>query len=356
VAGNELDWLEKMLRSGVVRAVSACREYDPGGVARSTERRNLCAKYSVDYREYEDSLMLPIGSVCKPDGSAYLVYGPYARRWHEIFESREWFVAGNTLPKIQWLPSRQEDFPSRESLDIEQFFESVRLDMPHNPDWTCYADRRDRVDDPNGTTSLSVALRLGAVGPRECAILAKKQSTTLLGELVWREFFTMLLSRFPASAHTEFREKYRGIAWSQDSEMLDAWQEGKTGFPLVDAGMRELAATGHMHNRIRMLTANVATKLLRLDWRLGERVFAEQLLDYDSAINLGNWQWSAGTGADAAPYFRVFNPEVQRAKFDPLGEYVRKWLPENSPGSYPLPIVDYRRSRGEYLEWWKSQT
>jgi deoxyribodipyrimidine photo-lyase len=355
-AGDTLAYLAPLLASGRVRAVFANRLHEPCAEERAADIARVCTRHGAEYREYHDATVFAPETISKPDGGAYTVYTPYARRWREAYHAASPRLAPDLLGIVRWQVGGIPAFPSAESLGIEPSAAPVPRSVPEDFDWAGYADRRDDILDPHGTSGLSVALALGTVGIRELAHAAAARSDAYLGELVWREFFHMLLSRFPASAHAEFQTRYRGIPWSRDEWHFAAWRDGATGYPLVDAAMRELVATGRMHNRLRMLSANFATRLLRLDWRLCERYFAQSLLDYDPAANIGNWQWSAGTGADAAPYFRVFNPATQFSKYDPHSEYVKKWIPEYGTHAYASPIVDYASARAEYLAWWKSVT
>ena len=214
-----------------------------------------------------------------------------------------------------------------------------------------YAEVRDFPALEHGTTHWGLHLRFGTISVRQAARTAAS-SEVLLGELIWREFFAQVLWHRPDSAHLSFRAEGERIAWRHHEAEILAWQEGRTGYPLVDAGMRELLATGHMHNRARMVTASFLTKHLLTHWAIGERHFAKHLLDFDLASNAGNWQWAAGTGCDAAPYFRVFHPERQRERFDPEGIYVRRWVPEYGTPAYPAPLVEHTAARSRVLAAW----
>ena len=205
----------------------------------------------------------------------------------------------------------------------------------------------------SGTSHLGVHFRFGTISIREKARKAMELSDVFLNELIWRDFYAMILSNFPYVAHRAFRPEYDAITWRQDEAGFKKWCEGKTGYPIVDAGMRELKATGYMHNRVRMIVASFLTKHLLIDWRLGEAWFAEQLLDFDLASNNGGWQWAAGSGTDAAPYFRIFNPTEQQKKFDPDLRYIRKWVPEYGSPAYPSPMVDHKIARERCLETYK---
>ena len=197
-------------------------------------------------------------------------------------------------------------------------------------------------------------IRFGTVSIRKLIQIAFKKNDTWLNELIWREFYQMILWHFPEVVTNSFKPEYDRIEWRNDSKEFKAWCEGNTGYPIVDAGMRELNQTGFMHNRVRMVTASFLTKHLLIDWRWGEAYFAKRLLDYDLASNNGGWQWAAGSGCDAAPYFRVFNPQLQAEKFDPRNEYIDKWIPERNAPEYPKPIVDHKLARDRALKAYKA--
>jgi deoxyribodipyrimidine photo-lyase len=217
-----------------------------------------------------------------------------------------------------------------------------------------YANHRD-FPAQKGTSKLSVHLRFGTVSIRELVREARGLSETWLNELIWREFYQMILWNFPQVVHKAFKPAYDLIEWRNDSDSFNRWCEGKTGYPIVDAGMRELLATGFMHNRVRMIVASFLTKHLLIDWRWGEAWFARKLMDFELASNNGGWQWAAGCGCDAAPYFRVFSPALQTEKFDPQAEYIRRWIPEiNDPFAYPKPIVDHKMARERALSTYKA--
>ena len=217
-----------------------------------------------------------------------------------------------------------------------------------------YPDTRNFPANEQGTSKLSVHLRFGTVSVRKMVQLALETNEQFLNELIWREFFMMILCHFPKVVNQSFKPKYDEIKWRNNETEFAAWCEGKTGYPLVDAGMRELNTTGLMHNRVRMVVASFLVKHLLIDWRWGEAYFAQKLLDYDLSANNGNWQWAAGCGCDAAPYFRVFNPTEQTKKFDAQLKYIRKWVPEFDKLNYPTPVVEHSFARNRVLEVFKS--
>jgi deoxyribodipyrimidine photo-lyase len=213
-----------------------------------------------------------------------------------------------------------------------------------------YHKTRDYPADENGTSQLGIHLRFGTISIRNLVKKVKERNSVFLSELVWREFFMMILHHHPRVVNEPYKEKYKNIAWINDKSAFKKWCEGMTGYPMVDAGMRQLNETGYMHNRVRMITASFLTKHLLIDWRWGERYFAEKLLDFELSANNGNWQWAAGCGCDAAPYFRIFNPTTQIKKFDPDHRYIKKWIPEYKKPDYPEPLVDHKFARERALE------
>jgi deoxyribodipyrimidine photo-lyase len=215
-----------------------------------------------------------------------------------------------------------------------------------------YQERRN-FPSQNGTSRIGLHLRFGTISIRYVVNKAIKSSETYLNELIWRDFYQMLIYHFPHSAKNSFRKEYDLIEWNKDMNHFKKWCDGKTGYPIVDAGMRELNQTGHMHNRVRMIVASFLTKHLLIDWRLGETYFASKLLDYELASNIGGWQWASGSGCDAAPYFRIFNPTTQQQKFDKEMKYIKKWVPEINSPDYPDPIVDHKMARERALERYK---
>jgi deoxyribodipyrimidine photo-lyase len=232
-------------------------------------------------------------------------------------------------------------------------FQSARVAFPES-NWDAnrikqYAKQRD-LPGVAGTSRLGVHLRFGTISVRQLALETAPLSESFLNELIWRDFYHMILWHFPQIVHQSFKPDYDRIAWRNNEAEFTAWCEGRTGYPIVDAGMRELNETGYMHNRVRMIVASFLTKHLLIDWRWGEAYFAKKLLDFDLAANNGGWQWAAGSGCDAAPYFRVFNPYLQTKKFDPELLYIRKWVPEWEELTYPAPIVVHEEARKRCLE------
>jgi deoxyribodipyrimidine photo-lyase len=327
-------------------------DYEPLAINRDNEVGEFLSSQGISVHSFKDQVIFEKDEVVKSDGSPYTVYTPYMKKWKSK-------INDFNLPHYpcekhfsNFYKSSPEKIPSLEELG----FKGMREGFPSKAiDEALLRNYQKTRDYPgiNGTSRLSVHLRFGTVSIRELVRTAMNLNETWLQELIWREFFMMILYHFPHVVDTPFREKYQKIKWYNDKEEFRKWREGKTGFPIVDAGMRELNATGYMHNRVRMIAANFLTKLLLIDWLWGERYFAEKLLDYELSSNNGNWQWAAGCGCDAAPYFRIFNPDTQMKKFDPELKYVKKWVPEYGTDSYVKPMIDYKSSRQRALMVYK---
>jgi deoxyribodipyrimidine photo-lyase len=286
----------------------------------------------------------------KDDGTPYTIYTPYSKKWKTVVE--DFYLKSYPVEKYFHNFYKQEPagIPSLADIGFQKTCElfpakQIRQDILQH-----YKERRD-YPAMRGTSRLSVHLRFGTISIRELARIAQQTSETFLNELIWRDFYQMILWQFPHVRKGEScKREFDRIKWRNNEKEFEAWCEGKTGYPIVDAGMRELNATGFMHNRVRMITASFLTKHLLIDWRWGEAYFAKKLLDYDYASNNGGWQWAAGTGCDAAPYFRVFNPTLQTEKFDKDLQYIKKWVPELNSFDYPKPIVEHDFARKRALK------
>lgn len=335
-----------------VKAVYTNHDYEPYGRSRDEAVANILKAKGISFRSFKDMVVFERSEVMKGDGTPYTIFTPYSRKWKESFEQsipREFSIKSllGNLKKCKPLP-----FPSLEELG----FARSTLAIPERKIPTsiirAYARQRDFPGIPS-TTRLGVHLRFGTVSIRKLVKLAREKSETWLNELIWREFYHMILWHFPHVVERAFKPAYDRIQWINNPDEFKRWCEGQTGYPLVDAGMRELNTTGFMHNRVRMVTASFLTKHLLIDWRWGEAYFAGKLLDFDLAANNGGWQWAAGTGCDAAPYFRVFNPSAQAEKFDPNLRYIRQWVPELGTPAYPRPMVDHAFARQRALDVYK---
>jgi deoxyribodipyrimidine photo-lyase len=343
-----------VLKTYKIAAVYTNHDYEPYAKTRDKQVANLLKDKQIPFHTYKDQVIFDRDEVLKPDGTPYTVYTPYQRKWYATLTPfyLKAYPVNKYLHQLHKTPHAA--LPSLKDIG---FIKSKRAfpakhyeDVIHD-----YAEKRD-IPGIKGTSHIGLHLRFGTVSIREAAGKAYKAADkTWLNELIWREFFMMILDHFPETASHAFKSRYDHIKWDNNEELFEAWCEGQTGFPLVDAGMRELNATGFMHNRVRMIVAGFLSKDLLIDWRWGEHYFARNLLDYEMASNVGNWQWVAGSGTDAAPYFRIFNPDAQLKKFDPKLEYIKKWVPEYADSSkYPKPIIDHAFARERCLKVFKA--
>jgi deoxyribodipyrimidine photo-lyase len=334
-------------------SVYANHDYEPYALERDTAIATILSQKGIPFKTFKDQVIFEKNEIVKQDGSPYTIYTPYSRKWKEklnafyikSYPSERKF---KNLGKIKPLP-----FPTLKDLGFESTGSKFPMRVIKTSIIKQYHQQRDfpAVD---GTTRLSVHLRFGTVSIRKLVQLAIKENETWLNELIWREFYQMILWHYPAVVSKSFKPAYDHIEWRNAEKEFMMWCEGKTGYPIVDAGMRELQTTGFMHNRVRMIAASFLTKHLLIDWRWGEAYFAKKLLDYELASNNGGWQWAAGSGSDAVPYFRIFNPFIQAKKFDPEMKYIRKWIPELTSGDYPSPIVDHKMARERALKTYKA--
>lgn len=334
-----------------VNAVYTNRDYEPYARERDLALEKLLAANGAAFHTYKDHVIFDRDEVLKDDGTPYTVFTPYSKRWKAALTP--FFLSSYPAEKYygNFLQRGTGSFPALESIGFEKssdMFPAKRI-----PDDVIrhYSERRDYPGLTHGTSRMGVHLRFGTVSIRELARHAQQLNETYLNELIWREFYQMILWHFPKVGKGQsFKAAYDRIPWQNNEAHFERWCNGTTGYPIVDAGMRELNATGFMHNRVRMITASFLVKHLLIDWRWGEAYFSAKLLDYDLAANNGGWQWAAGSGCDAAPYFRVFNPYLQTEKFDKKLEYVKKWVPEFQEFSYPEPIVVHEEARKRALE------
>ncbi|PIE97590.1 MAG: deoxyribodipyrimidine photolyase [Treponema sp.] len=348
--GNVLEVWKNILNEFNVRAVYANEDYEPYAIMRDKSISDLLLTHNILFKLCKDQVIFAKNEVLKNDGTPYTVFTPYKNKWMSIFQTialKEYnTIIKNDLNFFKYPFQVEYNFPSREEfgfLKSEIKVKDYKLDNLEN-----YKGIRD-FPALNGTSYLSVHLRFGTVSIRKI-IKSIMHNEAFLSELIWREFFMQILFHFPSVAHASFKKKYDAIQWRNNREEFEKWKNGKTGYLLVDAGMRELNKTGYMHNRVRMVVASFLCKHLLIDWRWGEKYFAEKLLDFDLCANNGNWQWAAGTGCDAAPYFRVFNPSMQLKKFDSNFEYIKRWVPEFNTPSYPAPIVEHKVARERCLK------
>lgn len=345
--GNPLEIFKMLLEEFDVQAVFCNRDYEPQAIKRDTEMHHFFSEQNIPFKAYKDQVIFDKNEVLKNDGTPYTVYTPYSKKW------KERLMAEHYKPyQTDFLNFLKQDFKEIHSLKeigfekTDMIFETPKLDISIIKEYDKYRD----YPALQGTTQLGIALRFGTISVRKCVAFALEHNQTWLNELIWREFFMQILYHFPKVENQSFKAKYDAIQWRNDERKFEQWCDGKTGYPIVDAGMRQLNETGYMHNRVRMIVASFLCKHLLIDWRWGEAYFAQKLNDYDLSANNGNWQWAAGSGCDAAPYFRVFNPTTQTEKFDKDLAYIKKWLPEFGTEKYPKPIVEHSAARERALK------
>ncbi len=335
-----------------IKNVYTNEDYEPYARERDDLIHDFLKSKDVGFIHVKDQVIFGPEEIMNEQGQPYKVFTPYKNKWREKLKSSDY---GQIDSESNLSNLYKTEIKSPMSLDSLGFKETS-IEIPEAKfDKEIISQYQQKRNFPaiRSTTRLSVHLRHGTVSVREAVSRGLNLSDTWLNELVWREFYMMVLYHWPQVVDQAFKPEYDKIEWLNDESVFKAWCEGKTGYPIVDAGMRELNATGFMHNRVRMITSSFLSKMLLIDWRWGERYFAEKLLDYELSSNNGGWQWAAGTGTDAQPYFRIFNPYTQTEKFDKDEKYLRKWIPELDSDDYPDPIIDYKMARERALETYK---
>jgi deoxyribodipyrimidine photo-lyase len=343
----------RLIKEYHITAVYTNHDYEPYAINRDDQVKRMLKDKDIPFHTFKDQVIFEKDEILTQSGKPYTVYTPYQKKWQEqlTVEILSPFPSENLLENlytgpIKVMPELQDIGFKKSGLDFpgKELSENIISEY----------DQKRNFPGINGTSRLGIHLRFGTVSIRQLVRSAMELNDTWLSELIWREFFMMILSQYPHVVDSSFRPQYDTIPWRNNEEEFQKWCEGQTGYPIVDAGMRELNTTGFMHNRVRMITASFLTKHLLIDWRKGERYFARKLLDYELASNNGNWQWAAGSGCDAAPYFRIFNPETQIKKFDAQYTYIKKWVPEFDQDRYPKPIVDHKFARERALSIYSS--
>ena len=349
--GHPEQVFQELLHEYELQSVYTNRDYEPYAQSRDSQIESLLREKNIPFLSFKDQVIFEPGEIVNGSGEFYKVFTPYSKNWLEKFRT----TCVQPLPVAQWnhlshtsplpLPSLSDMgfAPSPIEIPSSQLDEEI---VRH------YEERRN-FPAQRGTSRLGIHLRFGTLSIRKLALKAITLNATYLNELIWREFYAMILGNAPQVVDRAFKPQYDRIPWRNNEAEFEAWCAGTTGYPIVDAGMRELNATGFMHNRVRMIVASFLTKHLLIDWRWGEAYFAKKLLDFELASNNGGWQWAAGTGTDAQPYFRVFNPDSQTEKFDKDLVYIKKWVPEFGTASYPKPIVDHKFARNRAIETYK---
>lgn len=346
---------QELLKNYSIGKVFTNRDYEPYAKTRDREIQNLLKKNDVGFETFKDQVIFEKDEVVKGDGNPYLVYTPFMRKWKKVYEADYDLKIYYTNDYLDNLVDNTR-LPNLSLSDMGFKKSSIKVaDYDVSPGLVDNYDDTRNLPAVDGTSRLGPHLRFGTVSPRK---MLKKgiqsEDDTFMNELIWREFFMQIMYHFPKTQTDAFKPKYDDIQWRNNEEEFDKWKAGKTGYPIVDAGMRQLNKSGYMHNRVRMIVGSFLCKHLLIDWRWGEAYFAEKLLDYEMSSNIGNWQWIAGTGVDAVPYFRIFNPITQFKKFDENEEYVKKWVPEYGTSDYPERMVEHKKARERCLETYKA--
>lgn len=351
--GSPLDVFKNLIRQYAISTVYTNHDFEPYAIQRDNAVSQFLQEHNIAFKTFKDQVIFEKDDVLKDDGKPYTIYTPYSKKWKLKLTaddlapkpSEKYLRYLFQTPPLPEISLQQLGFlPTKMFIPVNQ----LNLEIVKN-----YHNTRD-LPAVNGTSRMSVHLRFGTVSIRHLARLTQQVNEKYFNELIWREFYQMILAHFPHVVTKSFKPEYDRIVWRNNESEFESWCQGKTGFPIVDAGMRELNATGHMHNRVRMIVSSFLTKDLLIDWRWGEAYFAKKLLDFDLASNNGGWQWAAGCGVDAAPYFRIFNPQSQTLKFDPELKYISHWVPELNELSYPKPIVDHSFARDRVLKVYKA--
>ena len=351
--GNPKAVFESLINKYKIKSVYTNRDYEPYALKRDKSIKSFLEKKNITFKSFKDQVIFEKDEVVKDDGNPYKVYTPYSRKWIEKLNTSG-FETCKSENKLNSLANIALPYLSLKEIG----FDEKEFGIPFfNIDSKTIEKYEETRNFPylNSTSRIGAHLRFGFISIRKLVEKALKNSNkTYLKELIWREFFMQILWHFPYTEKKSFKPKYDNIKWLNNNEEFKKWCEGNTGYPLVDAGMRELNQTGFMHNRVRMLVGSFLCKHLLIDWRWGEKYFAKKLLDYEMSSNVGNWQWVAGCGVDASPYFRIFNPKEQIKKFDKDFKYIKKWVPDYLTSSYPKEIIDHKFARNRCLETFKA--
>jgi deoxyribodipyrimidine photo-lyase len=332
-----------------IDSVFSNKDYEPYALERDKTVKSILSEKGINFHQEKDQVIFEENEIVKADGKPYTIYTPYKNKWLLNFQTIQTESSSSEELSDKFFKNIFA-FPSKKTLGIDE--SSIKVKTPNFN----FLDQYDEIRDfpfVDKTSYLSPHLRFGTYSVRELVSKALNTNATFLNELIWREFFMQILFHFPRVVNENFKVKYNAISWRNNENEFQKWCDGETGFPMVDAGMRQLNKTGYMHNRVRMITAGFLCKHLLIDWSWGEAYFAKKLLDYDLSANNGNWQWAAGTGCDSAPYFRIFNPIEQLKKFDKDLLYIKKWVTDFDELTYPLPMVDHKTARLRALETYK---
>ena len=349
--GDPQQIFKHIITAYVVETVFTNHDYEAYAKVRDGEIESILQQNNIDFKTFKDQVIFEKDEVVKDNNEPYTVFTPYSRKWKEKLNSFYLTSYSNHTYFKNFLKQDVQPIPSLISMGFERTLSSFPSKDLNEEIAKKYNTTRDYPGLTNGTSRLGVHLRFGTVSIRQLASAANDLNQTFLNELIWRDFYHMILWQFPrVGLGKAFKPVYENIAWRNNEDEFEKWCKGLTGYPIVDAGMRELNSTGYMHNRVRMIVASFLVKHLLIDWRWGEAYFAQKLLDFDLAANNGGWQWAAGSGCDAAPYFRIFNPYLQTTRFDKNLTYINKWVPELNDFNYPQPIVQHEFARKRALE------
>ena len=350
--GYPIDIISKLIIKLKIKEIYLNKDYEPYARDRDDKVKKLCVANNVSYNSFKDHVIFEEDQIVKKDGTPYVVYTPYSKKWIEKFQSNQ-------------VDSYQSELNLDGLVDSDKIREvnylmNIEKNIINPKTYNLNKDLIDKYEETrnfpalDSTSRIGVNLRFGTVSTRKIVkTSSERPNNTFLKELIWREFFIQILWHFPHTTEKSFKDKYERIEWRNNMDDFKLWCDGKTGYPIVDAGMNQLNKTGFMHNRLRMVVGSFLCKHLLIDWRLGEKYFADKLFDYEQASNVGNWQWVAGCGVDAAPYFRIFNPEEQQKKFDKELKFIKKWIPNYDKDNYINKIVDHKFARERCLKIYK---
>ncbi|MFT4801845.1 MAG: deoxyribodipyrimidine photo-lyase [Flavobacteriaceae bacterium] len=344
--GNIEELWKKLIENYTIDSVFINKDYEPYAIKRDQNITKLLKANDIKLHSFKDQVIFEESEVVKADGKPYTVFTPFKNKWLSLY------TPVVLKPKVTFENFHQKNYPFPKKEELGFTSSKIYVKDFNLSGVKTYAETRN-FPILDSTSYLGPHLRFGTIGVRQIIAKLDNSSEVFLSELIWREFFMQILFHFPQVITGNFRPKYDGIKWLNNEDDFNKWCRGETGYPMVDAGMRQLNETGYMHNRVRMVTAGFLCKHLLIDWRFGEAYFAKKLLDYEHSSNNGNWQWAAGTGCDAAPYFRIFNPIEQLKKFDKSEGYINKWISEFGTEHYPEPMVDHKFARNRALEQYK---
>ena len=350
--GDPIDIISKLIIKLKIKEIYLNKDYEPYARDRDDKIEKLCVANNVSYNSFKDHVIFEEDQIVKKDGTPYVVYTPYSKKWIEKFQSNQ----VDSYPSELNLDGLVDSDKIREV----NYLMNIEKNIINPKTYNLNKDLIDKYEETrnfpalDSTSRIGVNLRFGTVSTRKIVkTSSERPNNTFLKELIWREFFIQILWHFPHTTEKSFKDKYERIEWRNNMDDFKLWCDGKTGYPIVDAGMNQLNKTGFMHNRLRMVVGSFLCKHLLIDWRLGEKYFADKLFDYEQASNVGNWQWVAGCGVDAAPYFRIFNPEQQQKKFDKELQFIKKWIPNYDKDNYINKIVDHKFARERCLNTYK---